>query len=141
MMLFNRYDTGLRYDTNNRYDMAHALALKYCVEYELILTPIDPGMEIPEDLQEKVAKIIEFIQPIHAKMKPIFIEPMKPSDVAEYGIPQQLYMALESERESEYIMIHYDAHGNIIPSDEAITFDDDSITFDDTSIKWSTIKK
>lgn len=138
----NLYDIGLLYDTNAQYDLDYFLGSNHCVEYELSLNPIDPGMELPADLEDKVARIISFIEPINAQLRPtIFSKLLEPSDLGGYGIAQQLFISLENEEEFEYTSIHYDVYGNPTPGDDIKRFDDDTITFDDKQIRWSTIKK
>lgn len=137
----NRYDTGLRYDTGNRYDYGSSIAANRCSFYELTLTPIDPEMTIPDNIYEKVQRIISFIEPINARLKANFTIEKTPSDIAGYGIPQKLYLALQGDNLDEYITIFYDANGNISIGDEFITFDSEEVTFDSPQIRWSQVRK
>lgn len=147
----NLYDNSLLHDELNYYDdESLTCTTAYCSDYKLTLTPIDEGLTLTDELENKIKTIIRFIEPINARLQPLEIELIEHggNDIGTYCILQHLsiHLALDHGTDpypdgsyDEYYLSSYDCDGTQVPHQGLLTFDNDEVQFDEGIIDWSQV--
>ena len=133
-----------------KYFYLNRLYLPLLLFYLLTFYPTTGGPALTPELEDKMRKVVSFIEPINAKLEPIFLDDPFPMDQANYCIQQHLNLHLIQDygedpipegAYDDYFTATWDCDGNIGPSEGLLTFDDTEITFDSEIVDWSRIYK